>query len=278
MPRPDASTEQRARAINRRQQGDLGEASAIEWFSRLGATILLPFGHSPDYDLIVDVEGRILRVQVKTCTCNDRRSDGSTRWSVQLATNGGNQSWTGVAKVFDPSRFDVLFVIVGDGRRWLIPADAIEAARGIYLGGLKYSEFEIEAGAAIDQVVYGSPPPLESDPPLGEYPSGQRVRTVNPWASMPSQVRILPPPSSAAPDGTPEGTGDTTSFERKLGRTNQVIMRPKRQVTLPKQPFLDAGLRVGDRMCVRAEGAGHIVFERIEPVVNGLASAGRVTS
>ncbi|MGH2961160.1 MAG: group I intron-associated PD-(D/E)XK endonuclease [Solirubrobacterales bacterium] len=69
MDRPNASTAGRARAINRRQQGDLGEASAIEWFSRLGAMILLPFGHSPDFDLVVELEGRLLRIQVKTSTC-----------------------------------------------------------------------------------------------------------------------------------------------------------------------------------------------------------------
>jgi len=37
------------RLINCRQQGDLGEASAIEWLTRQGATVLVPLGHSPDY-------------------------------------------------------------------------------------------------------------------------------------------------------------------------------------------------------------------------------------
>ena len=64
MDRPSDSE----RRINRRQQGDLGEVSAIEWFTRLGATVLLPVGHSPDYDLVVELERRLLRVQVKTST------------------------------------------------------------------------------------------------------------------------------------------------------------------------------------------------------------------
>ena len=111
------------RLINRRQQGDLGEASAIEWLTHQGATVSVPLGHSPDYDLIAEFEARVIRVQVKTSTCKEARVEGH-RWTVMLATNGGNQSWSGVAKIFDPTRFDLLFVLVGDGRRWVIPADA----------------------------------------------------------------------------------------------------------------------------------------------------------
>ncbi len=66
------------RLINRRQQGDLGEASAIEWFTRAGAVVSTPLGHSPDYDLIADfgigrygsgqdkrLQGRALRSKFK---------------------------------------------------------------------------------------------------------------------------------------------------------------------------------------------------------------------
>jgi len=54
-----------------------------------------------------------------------------------------------VAKVLDPSRFDYLFVLVGDGRRWFIPANRIEALSGLRLGGPKYAEFEVERGDPI---------------------------------------------------------------------------------------------------------------------------------
>jgi len=90
------------RLINRRQQGDLGEASAIEWLTRQGARISIPFGLSPDYDLVAEWRGRLLRVQVKTSTFHETTPDGDGRWSVHIATNGGNQSWNRVAKRFDP--------------------------------------------------------------------------------------------------------------------------------------------------------------------------------
>lgn len=58
----------RERSINRRVQGDLGEASAIEWLTSKGALVWLPVGHSPDVDLMADLDQRLLRVQVKTST------------------------------------------------------------------------------------------------------------------------------------------------------------------------------------------------------------------
>ena len=63
-----------------------------------------------------------------------------------LATCGGNQSWSGVVKRFDRSRYDYLFVLAADGRQWLIPADEIEATRTLNLGGPKYEAFEVERG------------------------------------------------------------------------------------------------------------------------------------
>src|SRR3954453_3118236 len=109
MDRLSSHTRENERLINRRQQGDLGEASAIEWFSRLGATVFIPFGHSPDVDLVVQLEGRLLRIQVKTSTQFAQTPDGHLRRIVSLKTCGGNQSWSGIAKLIDPSHLDVLF-------------------------------------------------------------------------------------------------------------------------------------------------------------------------
>src|SRR5215208_4246209 len=90
-----------------RLQGDLGELSAMEWFASKGGSVSVPFGHSADYDLIVDLADRLLRVQVKT-----RISFRNERWPVRLCTRGGNQSWSGLVKRFDPSRCDYLFAVV----------------------------------------------------------------------------------------------------------------------------------------------------------------------
>jgi hypothetical protein len=124
-----------------REQGDIGELSALSWLTEQGANVSIPFGHSPDYDLVADLDGRLLRVQVKTATFFR-----NGRWEVTLATYGGNQSWTGLVKRFDASRYDYLFALVGDGRRWFIPSEALGGGRRILLGGPKYAEFEVERG------------------------------------------------------------------------------------------------------------------------------------
>jgi PD-(D/E)XK endonuclease len=251
------------RRINRRQQGDLGEASAIEWLTSVGATVFLPFGHSPDVDLVAEAHGRWLRIQVKTSTQSAMTHDGHRRSSVNLATNGGNQSWTGITKGFDPSRYDYLFALTGDGRRWFIPSTAIEARRSVQLGGPKYSEYEIERGRPIHRLVYGEDPALESKSPAGEYPSGQRTAAVNRQPRA-SQVRILPPPFRPRPGFRP------SNYDRKLSSAGEAILNQRRRVTLPRQACIEAGLQDGDRVCVRSVGDGRIVLERIEPPPNGL--------
>jgi hypothetical protein len=139
-----------------REQGDIGERSALYWLIGRGAHVAIPFGHSPHYDLIADIAGQPFRVQVKTSACRYKQ-----RWVVTLCTRGGNQSWQGLVKRLDPSRFDYLFVLVGDGRQWFIPAHRIEGATAIHLGGPKYSEFEVERGDPIPEA-RAQDPPLQS--------------------------------------------------------------------------------------------------------------------
>ena len=246
------------RRINRRQQGDLGEASAIEWLTSVGATVFIPFGHSPDLDLVAYAHGRLLRIQVKTSTQRVTTPNGHVRSAVALATSGGNRSWTGETKKIDPSCFDYLFAHIGDGRRWFIPSLMLEARNAITLGGPKYSEFEIEPGRAIDDLVYGEDRSIESRPEPGEYPSGQRMAPVK-RPAQPSQVRILPPPFRPRPGFQP------TRYERSLGRSGQAIINQKRRVTLPAQVCIEAGLQDTDRLQVRGEGDGRVVLERVEP-------------
>jgi PD-(D/E)XK endonuclease len=142
--------------VNTREQGDIGELSAMEWLVSKGASVAIPVGHSPHWDVIAELDGRLLRVQVKTSTCFVKG-----RWDVTLCTRGGNQSWNGLSKHLDRSRFDNLFVLVGDGRRWFIPAESLNALAGLRLGGPKYAEFEVERGRPIRDR-QAQEPPLES--------------------------------------------------------------------------------------------------------------------
>jgi hypothetical protein len=65
---------------------------------------------------------------------------------VALCARGGNQSWNGIIKKLDATRCDYLFVHVGDGRRWFIPASELGGGSALALGGPKYAEFEVAPG------------------------------------------------------------------------------------------------------------------------------------
>jgi Holliday junction resolvase-like predicted endonuclease len=84
-----------SKRLKPREQGDIGELSAMEWLASKGAHIYVPIGHSPDVDLIAEVGDRLLRVEVKTSNCRNERGS----WNISIATHGGNQSWTGLVKV-----------------------------------------------------------------------------------------------------------------------------------------------------------------------------------
>jgi hypothetical protein len=134
--------------MNPRRQGDLGEFSALEWLGSRGYPVWLPFGHSPDCDLITEINGRLIKVQVKTSTVVR-----NGRCEVTLCTRGGSRSWSGVVKRFSPERCDWLFVLVADGRRWFIPAAEVAGATSILLGGPKYAAYEVERGRPLTEAI-----------------------------------------------------------------------------------------------------------------------------
>ena len=132
-----------------REQGDIGERAAAAWLlGTAGAGVFVPFGHSPDIDLLADMDSRLLRVQVKTSTVHLKNG----RYAVTLATRGGNRSWSGLVKRFSPSRCDFLFVLVADGRQWFIPASAVDGGASIAVGGPKYAAYEVERGRSIEEM------------------------------------------------------------------------------------------------------------------------------
>jgi hypothetical protein len=233
-----------------REQGDLGELSAMEWLASQGAKIYVPVGHSPDVDLVAGFGDRLLRIEVKTST-QGRRG----RWEVHISTRGGNQSWTGLVKYFDPARCDYLFVHVGDGRRWFLPTGTLECRSGLTLGGPKYSEFEIEPGRPL--VSDSRHATLESRSPVGEYPSGQRTAPVKRLA----QAFAGSNPASPISREPASNGGGGSPTEPRIGRAR---IWGKGQITIPVGPRRAAGLRVGDALYVEARDDGTLLVTRIE--------------
>lgn len=239
------------RLINRTQQGDLGESSAVDWLVRQGATVYKPVGYSPDNDLVADFGGQLVRIQAKTTTQRILTPDGHERFPVMIATNGGNQSWSGETKRFAASRTDYLFVLTGCGRRWFVPAGEVRAGRTIQLGAPRYAEFEVETTQPIDELVYGSDARSLESQPQGEYPRGQRMAAVN-RPAQPSQVRLLSPPLAEPSTRVGRGPAGTT------------CIGPTRKVTLPASALEGASLSVGERLRVAVMRDGALLLLRTD--------------
>ena len=158
----------------------------MEWLGSQGYGVYYPIGHSPDCDLVIDDGHAFRRVQVKTTSRHNNR-----RWEVMLCTRGGNQSWSGTVKLFSAARCDWLFAVVADGRRWFIPAGSVVGRSKISLEG-RYTASS-RSTRAVRCSLHRTSNRYPRDAQAG-FLSGQKGSAVNRLA-LPSQVRILPPPS-----------------------------------------------------------------------------------
>ncbi|GIL12570.1 MAG: hypothetical protein BroJett038_12900 [Chloroflexota bacterium] len=121
------------------KQGDVGVGVAIAWFMQNGYPTLMPLTESLPYDLAVDIEGKLYRVQVRTTYHKDVRG----HYKVNLRVLGGNRSGSGKTTHFDPSKVDFLFVVTENGEKYLIPSAEIECRSYITLGIEKYAHYQL---------------------------------------------------------------------------------------------------------------------------------------
>lgn len=124
-------------ARNSKKQGDIGLGIAISWFTKQGYTVCIPLTDSQDYDLVIDVDGVLGRVQVKTTTYKSQYDV----YSVGISVKGGNQSFNTI-KTFDNTKVDYLFIVTNDSEMYFIPAADIEVKNSINLGS-KYSKYKV---------------------------------------------------------------------------------------------------------------------------------------
>jgi hypothetical protein len=113
---------------NSNKQGDAGVGAAIAWFTSQGHSVSVPIRDSQEYDLIVDIDGILNRVQVKTTS--HKRDDN---FRVELRTKGGNKSGTGKTKKLNEG-IDILFVMTSDGDLFLIQSKYIKGRSTLVLG------------------------------------------------------------------------------------------------------------------------------------------------
>lgn len=108
----------------------MGLGKAIEYFTSIQCPIAIPLNDTQPYDLIVDYNGKLSKIQVKTT----RQLSPNNTYVVSLRNCGGNRTGKARAVSFDNSTYDYLFVYSGDEKTYLIPTDKIQAKTGFKLG------------------------------------------------------------------------------------------------------------------------------------------------
>jgi hypothetical protein len=122
---------------NSKKQGDAGLGQAIAYFTMKGYEVALPLTDSADWDMIVEIDGKLNRVQVKTSS--QLSESGIMMFNANV--NGSNM-WSTTKKSIQEQSWDLLFLHhLITGKQALIPKESLSTKGQINIGGKKYNEF-----------------------------------------------------------------------------------------------------------------------------------------
>ena len=108
--------------MDRRSQGNIGEAKAVLYYTEMGYEVFLPTVNASHVDLIAVKGMETVRVQVKTSSFI--LPSGS--YDINLKTAGGNSSWSGVAKTISKEFVDEVFIWCTNDSTWIVPSSVLD--------------------------------------------------------------------------------------------------------------------------------------------------------
>ncbi len=112
------------------EQGNIGEAYAIAYYTKIGWKISKPLFVNTDYDLVVDNGTELLKVQIKTT--RQRTKTILSSFIVNIKSSGSNARVTDI-RDFDNTKVNILFVLANNGDCWSIPVEGFVAKTAITL-------------------------------------------------------------------------------------------------------------------------------------------------
>lgn len=99
---------------NTKQQGNVGLGAAIAYFTSIGITVAIPLNDSQDYDLIIERDGKLLKVSVKTTS----EKAPSGHYIAKINRRGGTNRQS---KPFNKNSSDLLFILTASHEKYCIP-------------------------------------------------------------------------------------------------------------------------------------------------------------
>jgi len=123
--------------MNTKERGDHAVGQAINYFMNHGYEVCLPIGDKRDFDLVVEKDGQLKKVQVKYAGLYG----ASGKCKVGLRITGGNQSFN-YAKKYSKDAFDLLFIYTAKGEKYLLPWDQITFRNELSIETEKYRMYK----------------------------------------------------------------------------------------------------------------------------------------
>ena len=103
-----------------KEKGNAGLGIAIAYYSANGYTVSIPLNDTQDYDLIVDKNNVLKKVQVKATSCKTKYN----KYQVALKSCGGKKGET-YKRIID-TKIDEVFVVTDTMEMFIIPIEEIK--------------------------------------------------------------------------------------------------------------------------------------------------------
>lgn len=103
-----------------KEKGNTSLGIAIAYYASNGYTVSIPLNDTQDYDLIVDKDNVLKKVQVKSTACKTKYGN----YQVALKSCGGTKGKT--YKTVIKTNIDELFILTGDLNMYILPIEELK--------------------------------------------------------------------------------------------------------------------------------------------------------
>ena len=119
-----------------KEKGNTSLGIAIAYYSSNGYTVSIPLNDTQDYDLIVDKDNKLKKVQVKSTACKTKYGN----YQVALKSSGGTKGKT--YKTVIETNVDELFILTEDMSMYILPIEEINNKATLNICN-KYEKYKV---------------------------------------------------------------------------------------------------------------------------------------
>lgn len=119
-----------------KEKGNAGLGIAIAYYTSNGYTVSIPLNDTQDYDLIVDKDSILEKIQVKATSCKTKYDV----YQVALKSTGGTKGKT--YKTIIDTKIDKVFIVTDKLDIYIIPIEKIQNKSTLNLCD-KYKEYKV---------------------------------------------------------------------------------------------------------------------------------------